>query len=124
MSMAIIVMLAFVVAKKVTSVTSFNQHELTSVISTTTVEQHADKLGVVVSVNQAANFTHLQQISIDYFFILLVALCIAPLVSCQLYKPIILPLPWYLVLRHSSRFKIAGWKSSNLSYKFPTALPY
>jgi len=81
-------------------------------------------VGVFVNINQAANFNHLNQITIDYILVVLLFLFLICAVNYQWYKPTRSPPPWYIVLRYGSRLNISGWKTSNLQYKAQLTYPH
>ncbi|WP_229817401.1 hypothetical protein [Thalassotalea profundi] len=88
------------------------------------INKSANSLGVFVTVNQAANFNHLNQITIDYILVALLVLFVTHVVNYQWYKPTTSPPCWYIVLRYGSRLYISGWKASNLQYKVKLTSPH
>ena len=81
------------------------------------IDNFVNSVAVFVNINQAANFNHLNQITFDYILVALLVLFFVCVVNYQWYKPTTSPPPWYIALRHGSRLKISGWKTSNLQYK-------
>lgn len=88
------------------------------------IDNLVNSVAVFVNINQAANFNHLNQITIDYILVALLVLFLVCVVNYQCYKPITSPPPWYLALKHGSRLKISGWKISNLQYKAQLTYPH
>ena len=91
-------------------------------VSITELNKNLYSSAVLVKVNQATSFNHLNQVSPDYIFVALITLFLIAVVNYQYFKPSILPPPWYMVLRHSSHIYISGYKFSNVQYK--TKLSY
>tara|TARA_B110000467_G_C18280239_1_gene458097 strand:+ start:150 stop:548 length:399 start_codon:yes stop_codon:yes gene_type:complete len=85
--------------------------------SVTEINNDAISVGAFVSINQAANFNHLNQITINYILVALLVCFLVCAVNYQWFKPTISSPPWYFALRHCSRINISGWKASNLQYK-------
>jgi hypothetical protein len=76
-----------------------------------------DDIAFFVNINQATNFNHLTQTTVDYVWVTLLMVFLVCSVNHQWYKPVALAPPWYLVLKHCSRIIVSGWKVSNLQYK-------
>lgn len=87
------------------------------------VDQAVDSHVVLVNANQAANFNHFKQLSIEYVFVVALALFYVLSLSYRRCKSTLLPPPWYLLLKRNSRFALAGWKVSNLLYKAKLRYP-
>jgi hypothetical protein len=89
-----------------------------SVQSTTAeVSELSDSHGVVVNVNQAVNFNHLNQLLVDYTFVSLLVIFFIFKVNYRYFKSKILLPPWYIILKKTSRMSLSGWKVSNILYK-------
>jgi len=110
--MALVVVLALAVLPSKVDV-SFHQINNSSL---TELTEHSNSFGIFVNINQAANFNHISQATIDYVFVVLIALFIVLTVNYQWFKPTISPHPWYITLRYKSRKYISGFKISNLQY--------
>jgi hypothetical protein len=85
--------------------------------SITEFNNDTNSVGVVVNINQAANFNHLNQITFDHILVALLVLFLVSAVNYRWHKPTILPPPWYFSLKRGSRINLSGWKVSNLQYK-------
>jgi len=72
---------------------------------------------VIVSTNQATNFNHFKQRSVEYKFVTELTIFLAFVIYYLRVKSIVLPPPWYIFLKHHSRISLSGWKVSNLLYK-------
>lgn len=86
-------------------------------ISVGSVNKTANSDGVIINANQAANFNHINQLFVDYIFVILLAIFFVIVIDYRNFKSVILPHPWYIILKYSSRFSLSGWKVSNLLYK-------
>lgn len=91
--------------------------------SITEIGNNSISVGVFVTINQATNFNHLNQITIDYILVALLVLFLVCAVNYQWYKPTTPPL-WYIVLRYGTSINISGWKTSNLQYKAQLTYPH
>ncbi len=72
---------------------------------------------LLAGVNQAAYFSHAQQVSIDYLFVVVIAIFLIAAVHYRFYQPIVLAPPWYLTRKAYSGFRRLGWKIGNLLYR-------
>jgi len=72
---------------------------------------------VIVNTNQATNFNHFKQRSVEYEFVAELTIFFAFVIYYLRVKSIVLPPPWYIFLKHHSRTSLSGWKVSNLLYK-------
>ncbi len=86
-------------------------------VSIVEVSNTSNSDGVITNVNQAFNFNHINQLSVNYIFVALLAIFFVFVVSFRNFKLAILPPPWYVILKYSSRLSMSGWKVSNLLYK-------
>jgi len=91
--------------------------------SITELKKHSYSFAIFVSINQASNFNHWNQTSVDYIFVVLLALFLVSAVNYQWYKPLIVLPPWYMVLKQRSRIFISGLKFSNLQFKIQLTCP-
>ncbi len=91
--------------------------------SITELKKHSYSFAIFVSINQASNFNHWNQTSVDYIFVVLLALFLVSAVNYQWYKPLIALPPWYMVLKQRSRIFISGLKFSNLQFKIQLTCP-
>ena len=83
------------------------------------IESQSDSYNafVIVNINQASNFNHVNQTCVDYIYIALIALFLVLILNYQWFKPCILPPPWYIVIKRTSRLYLANFKVCNLQYK-------
>jgi len=87
-----------------------------SIVGVNKVVNSDDEI-INININQAVNFTHINQLSVDYSLVALLALFFVVVVTFRNFKSVLLPPPWYVILKYSSRLSISGWKVSNLLYK-------
>lgn len=73
-------------------------------------------IGVLVTHNQASNFSHVEKVFTHYLFVAFIGLFTLPVLKIKWYKPTVAP-PWFLTLKKNSRSSISAWKSSNILYK-------
>lgn len=98
--------------------TSFLSENGSSVqVSLSDVNKVANSDGVIINVNQAVNFNHINQLLVNYTFVTLLAIFFVIVINYRNFKSTVLPPPWYLTLKYSSRLSLSGWKVSNLLYK-------
>jgi len=81
------------------------------------VNKSSNNFGMIVNVNQAANYNHFNQRLVDYIFVISLAIFFVFVINFRSFKSTALPPPWYLVLKHKSRKSLSGWKVSTLLYK-------
>tara|TARA_R110000744_G_scaffold308227_2_gene416299 strand:- start:15 stop:350 length:336 start_codon:yes stop_codon:yes gene_type:complete len=81
------------------------------------VNQVIDSHVVLINANQAANFNHFKQLSIEYVFVVALALFFVSALYYRRFKSTVLPPPWDLLLKRNPRITLSGWKVSNLLYK-------
>jgi hypothetical protein len=93
---------------------SFFQHDESSINE---FKEQITSAIVLVSINQAVNFNHVKQTSIDYILAMLLLIFLIYVVNYRWFKPTISPPPWYIILRYKSRMYIPGLTISNLQYK-------
>lgn len=86
-------------------------------VSIVEVNKTSNSDGVIINLNQAVNFNHINQLFVDYTFVVLLAIFFVFVVNYRNFKSIILLPPWYIILKYSSRLSLSGWKVSNLLYK-------
>lgn len=111
--LALIIVLAVVVSQhKINHVASQN---IESSLSDTNAVS-AD-IAVFVSINQATNFNHVKQRSVDFVFVVLIALLLVAALNYLSFTLPVLPPPWYITLRYKSRLYLSCFKISNLQYK-------
>jgi len=116
---------SFVIILLLTLVMSSNKknvpllHQAVSSVQTSFVEinKSSDGDGAIVNVNQAVNFNHFKQRFVDYSFVALLAIFFIFVVNYRYFKSKVLPPPWYIIFKSSSRISLSGWKVSNLLYK-------
>jgi len=86
-------------------------------VSIVDINKVANNDGVIINLNHAVNFNHINQRSVEYLLVAFLVLFFVSVVNFRNFKSAILPPPWYVILKYSSRLSISGWKVSNLLYK-------
>lgn len=86
-------------------------------VSIVEVNKSSNSDGVIINLNQAVNFNHINQLFVDYTFVALLAIFFIFVVNYRNFKSVILLPPWYIILKYSSRLSLSCWKVSNLLYK-------
>ncbi len=117
-TLVFIILLALAISPIKVNMSTLSQ-AVNSVQSTTTAEvsELSDSHGVIVNVNQAVNFNHLNQLLVDYTFVSLLVIFFIFKVNYRYFKSKILLPPWYIILKKTSRISLSGWKVSNVLYK-------
>lgn len=77
-------------------------------------------LSLFAPVSDAARFNHVNQQIMCYLLVSLLAVFVMLPINFRWYKPTVLPPPWYIVLKNTSRLTLASWKISNLQFKAQT----
>ena len=79
---------------------------------------------VITEINHAYNFSHFNQRNVVYLLVNFIAIFFVCVVNYLYYKSIILPPPWYIILKYRLRLSLSGWKVSNLLYKTKLAFHF
>ena len=112
-TLAFIISLALVISPNKVSISTSHQ----AVYSVQSTSEVSDSHGVIVNVNQAVNFNHLNQLLVDYTFVALLVIFFICKVNYRHFKAKIPHPPWYIILKTTSRISLSGWKVSNVLYK-------
>lgn len=116
----LVLVLSFGVSSSESTQSSVQSNELFIIES----QSDAYNTFVFVNINQASSFNHVKQTCFEYVFIALIALFLVLTQNNQWITPYILPPPWYIVIKRSSRLYLANFKVCNLQYKAQLTCQY